>query len=129
MAEKIPKSAVLGFWLALMILIASIIGVTWLLRTQDFSPPVRIALALTPPVIWAFCLIFLLRSIRLLDELQQRIHLEALAIAFPSVAVAIFACEYLRKAGFIPYLMPDHVLMIMMGVLLIGYLIAWRRYL
>jgi hypothetical protein len=66
--------------------------------------------------------------IQRLDELQRRIHLEALAFAFSGLAVAIIACEYLRKAGFITALKPDYVLMMMMILWPLGFVIAWRRY-
>jgi hypothetical protein len=35
-----------------------------------------------------------------LDELQRRIQLEALAIAFPAAMMLGMAVEYLQKAGF-----------------------------
>ena len=127
MAQRIPKP-VFAFFGAMLILMGSVAGITWLLETRGLSPPARLALALLPPAIWVCAMAFLLRAIRLLDELQRRIHLEALATAFPSVAVAVLVCEYLGKAGFISYLLPDHVLVIMMASLLLAYVIAWRRY-
>ncbi|MCI0391016.1 MAG: hypothetical protein MOB07_19905 [Acidobacteria bacterium] len=127
MTNRIPRP-VLNFGIGIGLLITSVIVITWLLKTRHLSAPVRVVLALIPPIIWAFTIIFLLRLVRLLDELQRRIHLEALAIAFPSTGVEIITCEYLRKAGFIAYLMPDHVLMILMALWIIGYLIARRRY-
>jgi uncharacterized protein YacL len=117
-----------GFSVALGILLASVICVSWLLETRELSLPVRIAVALVPPAVWVFCLIFLLRLISSLDEFIKRVHLEALAIAFTGVAVAIMVCEYMRKAGLISHLKPDHVLVIMMVLLLVGYFVAWRRY-
>lgn len=117
-----------GFVIALVTLIAAVIVITWLLKAQELSMPVRILLALVPPIVWVFCMIFILRMVRGLDEFQQRIHLEALAIAFPSLFVAIIVCEYLRKAGLFAHLKPDHVLVMMMAVLGIGYFVAWRRY-
>jgi hypothetical protein len=125
--EKNSKP-LMGFGIAFVALIGSVIGITWLLKTQELSMTVRILLALVPPVVWIFCMIFFLRMLRNLDEFQQRIHLEALAIAFPSLFVAIILCEYLRKAGLFAYFMPDHVLIMMMALLGIGYFVAWRRY-
>ena len=122
-----PKSPI-GFFATLTLLIISVIVVSWLFSTYDMSVSLRLALALVPVVIWTFCLIFMLRLVRQLDELQRRIHLEALAMAFSSLAVALLSCEYLRKAGFISSLKPDHVLIMMMTLLAGSYLIAWRRY-
>jgi len=122
-----PKSPI-GFFATLTLLIISVIVVSWLFSTYDMSISLRLALALVPAVIWTFCLIFMLRLVRQLDELQRRIHLEALAMPFSSLAVALLSCEYLRKAGFISSLKPDHVLIMMMTLLAGSYLIAWRRY-
>jgi hypothetical protein len=127
MHTKNAKTPV-GFLVSLTLVILSVIVVSWLLGSYEMSVSLRLALAVIPPTIWVFCLIFLMRLLRQLDELQRRIHLEALAIAFPSLAVAIMTCEYLRKAGFITALKPDHVLMMMMALLLTSYLITWRRY-
>lgn len=127
MSER-NSGPLIGFLASMAALFVSIIGITWLLETQELTPPVRIGLSLVPPIIYVFVLVFLLRLLRSLDEFLQRIHLEALAIAFTALAVAILTCEYLRKAGVISNLKPDYVLVMMMAVLLIGYLIAWRRY-
>jgi len=113
---------------AVISLILSIIVVSWLLETQELGPALRLALALAPVAAWIFTLIAYFRLIQQLDELQRRIHLEALAFAFSGLAVSIFACEYLRKAGFISMLKPDYVLMMMMILWPLGFVIAWRRY-
>lgn len=113
---------------AAMALILSTIVVTWLLKTQEMGPALRLALVLAQVTVWGFALLSYFRLIQLLDELQRRVHLEALAIAFSGLAVAILACEYLRKAGFISFLKPDHVLMMMLILWPLGFVIAWRRY-
>ena len=118
----------IGFFLTVTLLIVSVLVVSWLFDSYEMSVSLRLALAFIPPVIWTFCLIFLLRLLRQLDELQRRIHLEALAMAFSSLAVAVITCEYLRKAGFISSLKPDYILIMMMTLLAGSYLIAWRRY-
>jgi uncharacterized membrane protein len=113
---------------AVITMILSVIVVSWLLKTQEFGPALRLALALAPVAAWVFALIAYSRLIQRLDELQRRIHLEALAFAFSGLAVAMIACEYLRKAGFISALKPDYVLVMMMVLWPLGYVIAWRRY-
>lgn len=117
-----------GFGIAVVTLMASVVVITWVLKAQDLSMSIRVLLALVPPSIWVVCMIFVLRMVRSLDEFQQRIHLEALAIAFPSLFVTMMVCEYLRKAGLFEHLKPDHVLIMMIGLLGIGYFVAWRRY-
>ena len=113
---------------AVIALILSVIVVSWLLKTQEFGPALRLALVLAPVAAWVFALIAYSRLIQRLDELQRRIHLEALAFAFSGLAVVMIACEYLRKAGFISALKPDYVLMMMMILWPLGFVIAWRRY-
>ena len=109
-------------------LLASVIGISWMLEVWELGAGTRLALALVPVAAYVYTLVGFLRLLRETDEMQQRIHLEALAIAFPSSAVAIFACEYLRKAGFITALKPDWALMIMLLLWGLGLFIAWRRY-
>lgn len=113
---------------AVITLILSVIVVSWLLKTQELGPALRLALVTLPVMAWVFTLISYSRLIHHLDELQRRVHLEALAFAFSGLAVAIIACEYLRKAGFISTLKPDYVLMMMLILWLLGFVIAWRRY-
>jgi hypothetical protein len=113
---------------AVITLILSVIVVSWLLERQELSPALRLALAALPVIAWVFTLIGYSRLIQHLDEMQRRIQLEALAFAFSGLAVAIIACEYLRKAGFITALKPDYVLMMMMILWALGFGIAWRRY-
>lgn len=120
-----PATTVL---VAVIAMILSVIVVSWLLETQELGPALRLALVLAIVTVWIFTLISYFRLIQQLDELQKRIHLEALAFAFSGLAVAIIACEYLRKAGFISALKPDYVLMMMMILWLLGFAIAWRRY-
>lgn len=119
---------VLNCALAVAALLLSVIFISWLLETHELAAPVRLGLALIPVAAYAFCLISYLRLVRLADELQRRIHLEALAIAFPSSAVAILGFEYLRKAGFIAEFKPDYALMTMLALWALGFFIAWRRY-
>jgi hypothetical protein len=113
---------------AVIALILSVIVVSWMLKSLELGPALRLVLVLAPVTAWVFALLAYFRLIQRLDELQKRIHLEALAFAFSGLAVAMIACEYLRKAGFISTLKPDYVLMIMMVLWLIGFVIAWRRY-
>jgi hypothetical protein len=115
-------------FVAVIALILSVIVVSWLLERLELGPGLRLALVFAPVAAWVFALIAYSRLIQQLDELQRRIHLEALAFAFSGLAVAMIACEYLRKAGFISTLKPDYVLMMMVILWPLGYVFAWRRY-
>jgi hypothetical protein len=67
-------------------------GLTWvlvylltrgLLESNQLSEGWRIVVALAPMIPFAFFLAFIMAGLRSMDELQRRIQLEALAIAFP----------------------------------------------
>lgn len=127
MTQK-PSNPATNVLVAVIAMILSVIVVSWLLKSLELSAALRLALVMAPVTAWIFTLIAYFRLIKRLDELQKRMHLEALAFAFSGLAVAMIACEYLRKAGFISTLKPDYVLMMMMVLWPIGFVIAWRRY-
>ena len=60
-----------------------------LLDGNQLSERWRILVALAPMLPFAFFLALILSGIRFMDELQRRIQLEALAIAFP-LAILLF---------------------------------------
>ena len=87
----------------------------------------RYPLALSPMLPAAAALVAFLRFFRGQDELQQRIHLEALAFAFGTSALATFAYGFLEGAGF-PHLNWTFVWPVMGTCWAIGSLLATRRY-
>jgi hypothetical protein len=80
--------------------LVAVIGVSWALEHASLEPPARLALALVPVALWAGAIALFVIALRSLDELQRRIQLEALAIAFPSAMLLGMLVEYLQKAGF-----------------------------
>jgi hypothetical protein len=80
--------------------LVAVIGVSWALEHASLEPPARLALALVPVALWAGAIALFVLALRSLDELQRRIQLEALAIAFPSAMLLGMLVEYLQKAGF-----------------------------
>ena len=127
MANQVSKLG-LSLMIGVITLIGSVIVVSWFLETQELRMAVRLGLAVVPVVAYAFCLLTCLKLLREADELQRRIHLEALVIAFLSSIVTVVAFEYLRKAGIISQFKPDYILMAMLIYWGIGLFIAWRRY-
>ena len=89
-----------------------------------------LALALLPvPCFAAFVWIYV-RNVRALDELQRRIQLEALAIAFPVALLVVFTAGLLDLAGFhgdqnwdLPRLWP-----LVLSPYWLGLALAHRRY-
>jgi hypothetical protein len=68
------------------------------LKSLEMPSGVRVAVALSP---FPFFVAFLVAEIRLLrrvDELERRIQLEALAIAFPAAILLLMALALLERA-------------------------------
>jgi hypothetical protein len=75
---------------------------SWLLKGFELSVPLRLLVALLPIPPFLILMLTYIQWIRQLDELQQRIHLEALAITFPTVIIIGLTLQYLETAGFLP---------------------------
>jgi hypothetical protein len=114
-------------------------GLTWvlvylltrrLLESDQLPEGWRILVALAPMVPFAFFLGFILVGIRSMDELQRRIQLEALAIAFP-LAILLFMLLGLLQLA-IPLSQEDwsyrHTWSYLPLFYFIGLAIASRRY-
>ena len=92
----------LPLYLLAALTLVALLAVSWSLDHLAIARWPRLALAMTPVILWSAAIILLVRAMRALDELQRRIHLEALAIAFPCALLLGMAVEYLQKAGFAP---------------------------
>ena len=119
---------VAGVAVSVVVLMGLVVVVSTLLERYELSGPARVGLAMLPVAAYVWCITSYVGLVRRADELQRRIHLEALAIAFPTTAIGVVTFEYLRKAGVISQFKPDYVLMLMLVLWAIGFLIAWRRY-
>jgi hypothetical protein len=79
----------------------------WLVSTLalayvDSSSPLRVAVALLPLPFFGWFLWRFLQLIRKSDELERRMQLEALAIAFPLAIATVMALGLLEGAGLQP---------------------------
>lgn len=108
--------------------LVAVIGVSWTLDHATLAPSTRLALALVPVALWASAIALLVHAMRALDELQRRIQLEALAIAFPSAMLLGMGVEYLQKAGFARHVTVGEVWPVMFLLYLPALLFAHRRY-
>ena len=90
----------------------------------------RVTIALLPVVPTALLLWLIIANIRTLDELHRRVHLEALAIAFPLAILLLWTLGLLQLAIDLPA--EDwsyrHVWVYLPLFYFIGLAIAWRRY-
>lgn len=101
-----------------------------LLENQQLSEGTRIVVALMPIVPFAVFLVLMIAGIRQMDELHRKVHLEALAIAFPLAMLLLMVLGLLELV--IP-LSPDdwsyrHVWQYLPLLYFIGLALTWRRY-
>ena len=98
----------------------------WVLQHTAVGLNLRVALALAPLVPAGLFVIALVRAIRRFDELQQRIYLESVAIAFVITVLLTFVFGGLQRAGLYTAKWDD-IGNTMMAVWLLAYLInVWR---
>ena len=88
----------------------------------------RYPVGLLPMIPLAFVLVAWLRFFRRMDELQQRMQMEALAFAFGGTAMITFSYGFLQSAG-LPDLNWFFVWPLMTALWILGGLIARRRWL
>ena len=87
----------------------------------------RYPLAIAPIMPFIYGIFAYVRYLRLVDELQRRIALEALAIAFGASAAITFGYGLLQLAG-LPDINWSFVWAVMGGCWILGGLFADRRY-
>jgi hypothetical protein len=116
------------------IYVASILfGLSWvaasvLWAVPNLELPVRILIGLVPAAFLVFQVILCFRYALGQDEVQKRIILEGLAIAFMIALPAIFVVGVIMQAGIhLPLRFLDGVYCLEIAFL-IGYIIAYRRY-
>jgi hypothetical protein len=83
------------------------LGVLWillyfaarvLLKNSTASTPVRVAIALAPIPAFAGFLWLVIKGVRSADEFERRIHLEALAVAYPLAMLLLMILALLQRA-------------------------------
>jgi hypothetical protein len=121
--------AVLGYG-SLIVWGICYIGALILLRKFQIEGWVRVAVALLPILPFVLFLSMVLAEIRSLDELWRRIHLEALAIAFPLAVLLLMILGLMELAT---GLSPNdwsyrHVWIFLSIFYVIGVLVSVRRY-
>jgi hypothetical protein len=86
--------------------VAAFVGTYFLARVilglQGPETWIRIAAALLPVLPFSYMLWSIIRGVGALDELEQRIHLEALAVAFPLGLVLLMTLGLLELATELP---------------------------
>ena len=96
-----PRRFLAYLYLLAGLTLVAVIAVSWSLQHLSIAPSGRLALAMIPVALWSGAIVMLVMTFRSLDELQRRIQLEALAIAFPAAMMLGMTVEYLQKAGYV----------------------------
>lgn len=73
-------------------------GARFVLENPDLAVGLKVAAALIPVPIFALFLLLFIRMIRTMDELERRIQLEALAIAYPLTVLLLMTLGLLQRA-------------------------------
>lgn len=98
--SKLPQLCYSPRYLALVIGAALLmVGAALVAKPFERGSAVRIAMALIQAAATAVGVIVSMRSLRQLDELQQRIQLEALAFSFAGTGVLATGYGFLVSAG------------------------------
>ena len=69
-----------------------------LLKNSEATMAVRVAIALAPVPAFAAFLWQVIRGVRSADEFERRIHLEALAVAYPLAILLLMTLGLLQRA-------------------------------
>jgi hypothetical protein len=99
----------------------------WLFRHGELGSTARPFLGLLPALLWVLVIAAFVRAVFKSDELQQRIHMQAVSIAFVLAAVLLLLRSGLARAG-IYYVALGSPGSALMFLLLISYIIAAWRY-
>lgn len=120
------------WWLRFLLVLAAASAIDkaadWALANRSLEQTARLAVALLPLPGNIILIAMVLGRIRSLDEFQKRIHFEAVVVAFLGTGVAVFVCDYLRKAQAVGPLNAVWVWAFMGVSYAIGYAIAIRQY-
>ena len=114
-------------------MVSVLMAIAWaaaaiLLKILDASLAIRVAIGLVPAGLLVYQIYLCYRYTVGQDEVQKRIILEGLAIAFSIVLPVIFILGFIMKAGIkLPFEFIDSGYFMEIS-LLIGYSIAYRRY-
>jgi hypothetical protein len=100
------------------------------LRETGHPPGGQVRMAATWALIAsvAFYIYAQVQVFRHLDEFERQVHFLALAIAFPSSFLAMFAVGFLRAEGYFAGADPRDLFGIMGMAYAIGLAIAWAKY-
>lgn len=107
--------------------VLALAAAAWILATDEGGPLAIVSLLL-PVLAGVMMVATIMTAIRHMDELQRRIHLEALAMAFGALSLVAFMLIGLDEMGRPYAVRPGLFLLLIDGLWLGGYLLAQRKY-
>jgi hypothetical protein len=113
-----------------MLFVLAFVVARGVLEQSVTSEPVRILTALIPVLPFVWMLWEIIAGIREMDELEQRVQLEALAVAFPMTLILLMTLGLLEIAVPLPPedLSYRHVWAMLPVLYFLGLFLARRRY-
>jgi Kef-type K+ transport system membrane component KefB len=106
----------------------AVVAAAWLGRQFPLRSPARIAIALFQGAALAVLIVASARPMRRYDELQRRIHVEALAMAFVATAILGTTYGFLVNAGLPEIDWGAWLWPAMTGLWVVSLFVAGRRY-
>ena len=117
------------FLLGVLLVAAGVVALSILARGFDKGSVPRIALAAIQAMLMGAVIVASVVVIRGLDELEQRIHHESLALAFAGTGALVTGYSFLEKAGLPPANWTLWAWPVMVALWAGGLAIVRRRYL
>lgn len=119
----------LGLLVTALLAAAALIGSASVLKFTELTPFMRVAVAMIPLPFYIALFVMAVKVTRRLDELKQRIQLEALAFAVIGMLLSTLCYGLLLTADVgVPTLKWEWIWVITTVFYMMGHLIAWRRY-
>jgi ABC-type polysaccharide/polyol phosphate export permease len=87
-------------YFAMVLLIGAMFVSVGMVRALQPSAAARLVLGLLPVAAASYLIWTMMRWVRTLDELQQKIQAESLALAYTGTILIAIALNFLHKAGF-----------------------------
>lgn len=117
-------------YLSALLWAVSYIVALFVLRHMDVARPWGVIVAIAPVLPFAFFLWRWIAYVQSCDELERRVQLEALAIAFPLTLIGLMGLGLLELA--VPLSKGDwsyrHIWSFLPLLYFVGLAVAWRRY-
>lgn len=107
---------------------AGVGAATFFVVNYQLSLPLRAAAAMLAIAPGVGYIVAMVRDVRRLDELQQRIYLEAVSVACAGTFLFTLLYPTLRRAGLAPEMSPTPVALVIVALASVSYLVAKRRF-